>query len=196
MVEKQVNMRTTLDLLWIAKFGSEPAQCDPDRRFVPPMALARQREMVAHMGERPDWDIHPGIFDPSHCGKALEKHQAVTRILQDAGGLVVGGTDCGALPYPAPGFALLREVELLTEAIGAMAAIKAVTSVAARYLRQQNNIGSIAGGRYADLLVIDGDPLCDPRELRRLTTVYRGGIAYKPEALLAQVPKSTVAQAA
>ena len=119
----------------------------------------------------------------------------MTRILHDAGGLVVGRTAERCPTRPA-GFALLREVELLAEAIGAMAAIKAVTSVAAGYLRQQNNIGSIAAGRYADLLVIDGDPLRDPRELRRLTTVYRGGIAYKPEALLAQVPKSTVAQAA
>ena len=196
MVEKQVNMGTTLDLLWIAKFGSEAAQRDPDRRLVPPMALARQREMAGHMGERPDWDIHPGLFEPSRCAKALEKHQAVTRILHESGGLIVGGTDCGALPYPPPGFALLREIELLAEAIGAMASIKAVTSVAARYLRQQENIGSITAGRYADLLMVDGDPLRNPRELRRLTTVYRGGIAYKPELLLAQVPKSTIGQVA
>jgi imidazolonepropionase-like amidohydrolase len=196
MVEKQVNMGTTLDLLWIARFGSEAAQRDADRCFVPPMALARQREMVAHMGERPDWDIHPGLFDPSHGAKALEKHQAVTRILHEAGGLVVGGTDRGALPYPPPGFALLREIELLSEAIGAMAAIKAVTSVAARYLRQQDNIGTIAAGRYADFLVVNGDPLRDPRELRSLTSVYRAGILYKPEALLARVPKSTVGPAA
>lgn len=158
MVEKQVNMGTTLDLLWIAKFGSEAAQRDPDRRYIPPMAQRRQRAMVAHIGERPDWDIHPGIYDPSQCTKALEKHQAVTRTLHEAGGLVVGGTDCGGLSYPPPGFALLREIELLAEAIGAMAAIQAVTSIAARYLRQQGNIGSIAAGRYADFLVVDGIP--------------------------------------
>jgi imidazolonepropionase-like amidohydrolase len=111
-------------------------------------------------------------------------------MLHEAGGLVVGGTDCGALAYPPPGFALLREIELLADAIGATAAIKAVTSVAARYLRQHDNIGSIAPGRYADFLIIDGDPLRDVRELRKLTTVYRGGVAYDPQALLAQVPKS------
>jgi hypothetical protein len=54
----------------------------------------------------------------------------VTRTLHEAGGLVVGGTDCGGLSYPPPGFALLREIELLAEAIGSMAAIRAVTSVA------------------------------------------------------------------
>jgi imidazolonepropionase-like amidohydrolase len=152
--------------------------------------------MSAHLGERPDWDIHPGLFEPSHGAKALEKHQAVTRILHESGGLVVGGTDCGALPYPPPGFALLREIELLAEAVGAMASIKAVTSAAARYLRQEENIGSVTAGRWADLLVVDGDPLRDPRELRRLKAVYRGGIEYNPAALLARVPKSTVGQPA
>jgi hypothetical protein len=195
MVDKQVNMGTTLDLLWIAKFGGEAAQRDTDRRYIPPKALARQRSMAAHIGERPDWDIHPGLFEPSLGAKALEKHQAATRILHESGGLVVGGTDCGALSYPPPGFALLREVELLAEAIGAMGAIKAVTAVAARYLRQQENLGTIAAGRYADFLVVDGDPLRDPRELRRLTTVYRGGVAYQREALLEQVPHSNLGQA-
>jgi imidazolonepropionase-like amidohydrolase len=195
MVEKQVNMGTTLDLLWVAKCGSEGAQRDPDRRYIPPVVLARQKAMAAPLGERPDWDIHPGFFDPAQGGKALEKHQQVTRLLHEAGGLVVGGTDCGAISYPPPGFALLREIELLSEAIGTMAAIKAVTSVAARYLRQQDNIGSVAPGRYADFLVIDGDPLRDPRELRKLTTVYRGGMAHDPQAILARAPKSDAVQA-
>ncbi|MBV8772559.1 MAG: amidohydrolase family protein, partial [Deltaproteobacteria bacterium] len=99
------------------------------------------------------------------------------------------------LSYPPPGFALLREIELLAEAIGSMAAIRAVTSVAARYLRQQDNLGSIAPGRYADLLIVDGDPISDVRELRKLKTVYRGGVAYDPKALLAQVPQRDIKDA-
>ena len=190
MVKHQVNMGTTLDLLWVARCGEEGVKRDQDRCYIPPPTLARQRAMASHIGERPDWDIHPGFFDPYQGTKALEKHQQVTKMLHEAGGLVVGGTDCGALAYPPPGFALLREIELIADAIGTTAAIKAVTSVAARYLRQQDNIGSIAPGRYADFLVIDGDPLRDVRELRKLTSVYRGGIFYDPQAILAQVPKS------
>jgi hypothetical protein len=46
-------------------------------------------------------------------------------------------------------------------------------------------------GERADWdIVIDGDPLRDVRELRKLTTVYRGGIAHDPQAILANVPKS------
>ena len=192
MVDKQVNMGTTLDLLWLAKFGTQAALKDPDRRYIPPMALGRQRAMASRIGERPDWDIHPGIFDPAKCVKALEKHQEATRILHESGGLVVGGTDCGGLPYPPPGFALLREIELLAEALGAMDAIKAVTSVAARYLRQEDNVGSVATGRYADFSILDGDPLRDVRELRSTTTVVRGGVRYNPAELLEQVPHSEV----
>ena len=192
MVDKQVNMGTTLDLLWLAKFGTQAALKDPDRRYIPPMALGRQRAMASRIGERPDWDIHPGIFDPAKCVKALEKHQEATRILHESGGLVVGGTDCGGLPYPPPGFALLREIELLAEALGAMDAIKAVTSVAARYLRQEDNVGSVTAGRYADFSILDGDPLRDVRELRSTTTVVRGGVRYNPAELLEQVPHSEV----
>ena len=192
MVDHQVNMGTTLDLLWLAKMGVEAALRDTDRRYIAPMALARQRSLAEHIGERPDWDMFPG-FEPSLGARALEKHQEVTRILHEAGGVVVGGTDCGGIAYPPAGFGLLREIELLSEAIGAMAALKAVTSVAARYLRQQDHLGSVTPGRYADLLVIDGDPLTDPRQLRRLTDVYRGGVAYDPPTLLAQVPHSDAA---
>ena len=192
MVDHQVSMGTTLDLLWLAKMGVEAALHDTDRRYIAPMALARQRSLAEHIGERPDWDMFPG-FEPSLGARALEKHQEVTRILYEAGGVVVGGTDCGGIAYPPAGFGLLREIELLSEAIGTMAALKAVTSVAARYLRQQDHLGSVTPGRYADLLVVDGDPLADPRQLRRLTDVYRGGVAYDPPTLLAQVPHSDAA---
>ena len=64
MVEKQVNMGTTLDLLWISKCGQDAAMQDPDRRYIPPMALSRQRALAAHIGERPDWDMFPW-FDPA-----------------------------------------------------------------------------------------------------------------------------------
>jgi imidazolonepropionase-like amidohydrolase len=71
-----------------------------------------------------------------------------------------------------------------------------VTSVAARYLRQRDNLGSVGPAPYADLLIVDGDPISDVLELRKLKTVYRGGVAYDPKALLAQVPQRDVKYAA
>jgi hypothetical protein len=103
MVDGQVNMGTTLDLLWLAKFGNDAAQRDPDRKLIPPMALERQKQMVAHMGERPDWDVGNPLAETASGAKALEKHQLVTRTLHEAGGLVVGGHGLRRLVLPAAG---------------------------------------------------------------------------------------------
>jgi hypothetical protein len=56
-------------------------------------------------------------------------------------------------------------------------------------------VDAVAPRRYADFLVIDGDPLHDPRQLRKLTTVYRGGVAHDPQATLARAPRSDAVQA-
>jgi hypothetical protein len=45
-------------------------------------------------------------------------------------------------------------------------------------------------------MIVDGDPISDVRELRKLKTVYRGGVAYDPKALLAQVPQRDIKYAA
>ena len=90
------------------------------------------------------------------------------------------GTDCAALLYPPPGFILLREIELLAEAIGSMKTLRAMTSVAAHYLRADENMGVIVSGRYADFWCWRATFLKDVKELRTLETTYRGGIAYNP----------------
>jgi imidazolonepropionase-like amidohydrolase len=61
--------------------------------------------------------------------------------------------------------------------------------VAASYLRADRDIGAIAPGRYADFLVVAGDPLRDVRELRTLETTYRGGVAHDPRELIRNAPQ-------
>ena len=100
MVDTQVHMGTTLDLLWTARAGLEASLKDPDRRLITPEGLKRQGRMKKHLGDRPDWDIHPGFYDTGAGSLALEKQQQMTRMLHECGGRVVGGTDCGALSYP------------------------------------------------------------------------------------------------
>ncbi|MBV1907586.1 MAG: amidohydrolase family protein [Pseudomonadales bacterium] len=188
MVDHQINMGTTLDLLWTAKSGLEGAMADPDRAHIPQQNIKRQQAMAKRAGFGEEWDIHPGFFPPGHGLAALEKQQEAVRLLHEAGGIVIGGTDCGALGYPPPGFALLREVELLAEAIGNMAALKAVTAAAANALRLGHELGAIAPGFCADLLVLDENPLDDVKALRSLNRVIRGGESYDAKQLLAQHP--------
>ncbi|HVP46432.1 MAG TPA: amidohydrolase family protein [Bryobacteraceae bacterium] len=56
-----------------------------------------------------------------------------------------------------------------------MQAIQSATSVAAALLDQQENLGTVAAGRYADIIAVDGDPLSDITELERVKFVMKGG---------------------
>jgi imidazolonepropionase-like amidohydrolase len=56
-----------------------------------------------------------------------------------------------------------------------MQAIQSATSVAAALLDQQENLGSIAAGKYADIIAVDRDPLSDITELERVKFVMKGG---------------------
>jgi imidazolonepropionase-like amidohydrolase len=60
-----------------------------------------------------------------------------------------------------------------------MQAIRSATSTAARLLDQEANLGSVAEGRWADLVAVTGDPLADIAELQRVVFVMKGGVVYK-----------------
>jgi imidazolonepropionase-like amidohydrolase len=62
-----------------------------------------------------------------------------------------------------------------------MQAIKSTTTVAARLLEQQQNVGSLSDGHFADLIAVSGDPLADITELQRVKVVMKGGVVYKSE---------------
>jgi cytosine/adenosine deaminase-related metal-dependent hydrolase len=193
MAQRQVALGTLLSVDWMTWSGFDTARRDPDRQYIPPAVLARHRAMSEAMGGLgEDWDLHfPGFASGESSAdprKALEKQIEFCRLLHSAGGLIVGGTDAGGVSMPPPGFSLLRELEMLAVAMGSTAALRAVTSQAARYLRKDGEVGSIAPGRFADLLVVDGDPLSDVRELRKLTAVYKSGVEYKPAEILAGIP--------
>jgi hypothetical protein len=192
MARRQVAMGTTMNIHWLFRARYEAAARDPDRKYIVPKILAGRRETASAQGRLsdPDWDLYfsrlqPSIVDQER--KALEQQQEFCRRLFEGGGLVVGGTDA-AINYPPPGFSLMRELELLAESIGAMNALRAVTSKAAIALRKQEDIGAVAPGRFADLVIVDGDPLSDITRMRRIVSVFKGGVSYDPPAILKELP--------
>jgi imidazolonepropionase-like amidohydrolase len=60
-----------------------------------------------------------------------------------------------------------------------MQAIQAATINAADLLGWKDRIGSVAPGKYADLIAVSGDPLADPAELTRVKFVMKGGAVVK-----------------
>ena len=94
--------------------------------------------------------------------------------------LISFGTDAGGYAWTeneAKEFAYLVRYGMTP-----MQAIKSATSVAARLLDQEDSLGAVAPGRYADLVAVAGDPLSDIEEMQRVRFVMRGGIVYKSEA--------------
>jgi imidazolonepropionase-like amidohydrolase len=64
-----------------------------------------------------------------------------------------------------------------------MQALQAATIVPARAMRLDKELGTVEAGKAADFLVIDGDPLADVRNLRRVALVVKGGQTYEPARL-------------
>jgi imidazolonepropionase-like amidohydrolase len=94
-------------------------------------------------------------------------------------GVIVTGTD-----DIAPGPGLLDEIALLTGCgLAPMEALRAATADAAAAIRQPD-IGTIAAGKLADLVILNGDPLSDLANLRRVWRVVKGGHPHDPAVLL------------
>lgn len=92
-----------------------------------------------------------------------------------AGVPIVAGTD------ELPGFTLQRELELYVQAgLTPSQALQVATWNGAKYTRTLDDAGSIAPGKRADLLLVDGDPTRDIRDIRRLALVVKDGRAYYP----------------
>jgi imidazolonepropionase-like amidohydrolase len=95
--------------------------------------------------------------------------------LYDAGIPIVAGTDA------FPGFALHRELELYVAAgIPAPRVLSMATLGAARVMKRDAEFGTVAPGKLADLIVVDGDPAQRISDIRRVALVMKGGTIYDP----------------
>jgi len=105
-----------------------------------------------------------------------------------AGGLLLAGTDPTGGGGVIPGYSDQRALELLVESgLTPLEAIKVGTLNGATYLGRAKLVGSIAAGKQADLVVIDGDPSARIEDIRKVSVVFRQGIGYDPAKLIASV---------
>jgi imidazolonepropionase-like amidohydrolase len=109
---------------------------------------------------------------------------AFTKFLHEAGVPLTAGTDMGN-PFTVPGASFHRELELLVAAgIPPLEVLRIATRNGARSLGMEGEIGSIAVGKVADLVLLDADPVADIRNTRRIVTVVQGGAPSTPAELL------------
>lgn len=120
--------------------------------------------------------------------RLLPKAMALERAFARAGGLLVAGTDPTGSGGVIPGYSNQRQLELLVDAgFTPLEAITIGTLNGARYLGREKSIGSIAVGKHADLVVLNGDPSANIADVRKVEIVFRQGIGFDPAKLIASV---------
>jgi hypothetical protein len=114
----------------------------------------------------------------------LRREMEFEQAFVNAGGLLLAGVDPTGWGGLVAGFGDQRELELLVEAGLTMeVAIKIATANGARFLRE-NDIGTIAVGSRANLVVLRGDPTKNISDVRRVEWVMKDGLAYDSDALI------------
>ena len=126
---------------------------------------------------------------PKTNQELLWKHDlALERAFAAAGGLLIAGPDPTGIGDVLPGFGDQREIELLVEAgFSPVEAIKIATLNGAVYLGKEKQIGSLAPGKNADLVVIKGDPSKQISDVENVEIVFKDGVGYDAQKLLDSV---------
>ncbi|MDY6945661.1 MAG: amidohydrolase family protein [Pseudomonadota bacterium] len=125
-------------------------------------------DYIAEIGRRDHWSE-----------EILRKNDETTQRQRDgfakaakAGVRIAYGTDSGVYPHGDNG---RQFAYMVRHGLTPMAAIRAATLNAAQLLGKERELGSIAAGKLADLVAVDGDPLLDIDKLRQVRGVLKAG---------------------
>jgi imidazolonepropionase-like amidohydrolase len=128
-----------------------------------------------------------------HAGDAtwttlLKMEMQFERDFVKRGGLLMAGCDPTGYGGVLPGFGDQRNLELLVEAgFTPEQAIHIATANGAQWLGEESRIGTIAVGKAADLVVVDGNPAAQISDVEKVDTVFKDGVGYDPQKLVASV---------
>jgi hypothetical protein len=165
-----LNHHTTVDVTvatFEGMFTGRPGQASPD--FAPVLKrLPAQVQRSAYSGGLPVTAENDQLYKDSY--RAMLQ---MTKRMYDAGVPILAGTDATA------GLMLHRELELEVQAgIPPAKSLQIATFNAARLLKQEKELGSIAAGKRADFLLVEGNPAEHISDIRRCRLVMENGTLY------------------
>ncbi len=118
----------------------------------------------------------------------LKKELAFELAFVRAGGLLVFGCDPTGNGGAMAGYGDQRNIELLVEGgFTPLEAIQIATSNGAKLLGGLDKFGTIAVGKAADLVLIDGNPAARIADIQKVRTVFKEGVGYDPAKLAQSV---------
>jgi len=183
LAESQVFLDPTLVIAEQTEVPNlEAERNDPNNQYLSPTWI----EEAVKSAKNPLFDLPPAL--QTVAAEAFRKQEQFVGMCSRAGVRIIAGTDGPGIGSLLPGFGLHRELELLVASgLSPAEALRAATSTAAQALGKEDQLGTIAPGRLADMVVLDADPLEGVENLRKIRLVIAGGKTYAPEALLDQV---------
>lgn len=118
----------------------------------------------------------------------IEKEVQFERAFVKAGGLLQAGCDPTGNGSAVAGFGDQRNLEIMVEGgFTPLEAIRIATLNGAKFLGLDDKIGSIAVGKQADLVVIDGNPAARIADVEKVDMVFKDGVGYDPAKLIESV---------
>jgi imidazolonepropionase-like amidohydrolase len=178
MIQKKVAMTSTLAVFELFVPNRPPLE----QRVLDAMSPETKAEYLTSRARLAE----PGAFAISP--ETFKKAQAFELAFVRAGGLMAAGVDPTGNGGALPGYGDQRNYELLIEAgFTPVEAIQIMTLNGAKVLGAEAEYGSIAVGKQADLVVINGDPIRTPASIRNVVTVFKGGLGYDSAKLIESV---------
>jgi imidazolonepropionase-like amidohydrolase len=175
MIAKKIPMTSTLAVYELFVPNRPPLE----ERVLEAMSPDVRTEYLAtraRIAEREGFGIPPEVFR-----KAQQFEVAFVR----AGGTLAAGVDPTGNGGALPGYGDQRNYELLIEAgFTPVEVVRIMSLNGAAVLGMDKDLGSIEAGKIADLVVIQGDPIAKPAEIRQVVTVFKDGIGYDSKKLL------------
>jgi imidazolonepropionase-like amidohydrolase len=178
MISKGVAMTSTLAVYELSVPGRPPLE----QRVLDALAPEVRAEYLA---TRAEIERNAGT---STAATVFRKAQAFERAFAQAGGLLAAGVDPTGNGGALPGYGDQRNYELLLEAgFTAPEVVRIMTLNGAKILGVDGELGSIERGKLADLVVIRGDPVASPAEIRNVVLVFKDGVGYDSAKLIESV---------
>jgi len=145
---------------------------DPRLKYLPPPVRTRWTQAVT---------LLTGQF--TEPGRVYGKELGIVGSMHKAGVRLLAGTDTPN-PYCFPGFGMHDELALLVEAgLSPMEALQTATRNPAQFFGREKDFGTVEKGKFADLVLLDADPLKDIKHTQKIASVIVGGKLLTRETL-------------